>query len=107
LRLEIRRIRWGASRDPLGDVVWLDFKALQHHFSVDVIITSARTKTNVSHIEARRPLPGSLPLGSHHAKLDANLRTSALLGTPSVQSVHDYYPFAPEDGGLLAPINGG
>jgi hypothetical protein len=32
------------------------------------------------------------------------LRTSALLGTPSVQSVHDYYPFALEDGGRLAPM---
>jgi hypothetical protein len=25
-----------------------------------------------------------------------------LLGTPSVQSIHDYYPFAMEDGGRLA-----
>jgi hypothetical protein len=27
-----------------------------------------------------------------------------LLGTPSVQSIHDYYPFAMEDGGRLAPM---
>jgi hypothetical protein len=26
-----------------------------------------------------------------------------LLGTPSIQSVHDYYPFALEDGGRLSP----
>jgi hypothetical protein len=32
------------------------------------------------------------------------LRTSALLGTPSFQSIHDYYPFAMEDGGRLAPM---
>jgi hypothetical protein len=38
----------------------------------------------------------------------ANLmQTSALpnlLGTPSVQSVHDYYPLPMEDGGRLAPM---
>jgi hypothetical protein len=27
-----------------------------------------------------------------------------LLGTPSVQSIHDNYPFAMEDGGWLAPM---
>jgi hypothetical protein len=27
-----------------------------------------------------------------------------LLGTPSVQSIHDYYPFAMEDGDRLAPM---
>jgi hypothetical protein len=27
-----------------------------------------------------------------------------LLGTPSVQSIHDYYPFAMVDGGRLAPM---
>jgi hypothetical protein len=32
------------------------------------------------------------------------LRTPALLATPSVQSIHDYYPFAMEDGGRLAPM---
>jgi hypothetical protein len=32
----------------------------------------------------------------------ADLRTSPLHGTPSVQSVHNYYPFALEDGGRLA-----
>jgi hypothetical protein len=44
-------------------------------------------------------------LGGEDDKLDADrLRTSALLGTPSVLSVHDYYPFALEDGGRLAPM---
>jgi hypothetical protein len=43
-------------------------------------------------------------LGAQHGKLDADLRTYALLGTPSVQAIHDYYPFAMEDGGRLAPM---
>jgi hypothetical protein len=43
-------------------------------------------------------------LGAQHGKIDADLRTSALLGTPSVQSIHDNYPFAMEDGGRLAPM---
>jgi hypothetical protein len=43
-------------------------------------------------------------LGAQNGKLDADLRNSALLGTPSVQSIHDYYPFAVEDGGRLAPM---
>jgi hypothetical protein len=43
-------------------------------------------------------------LGAQHGKLDADLRTSGLLGTPSVQSAHDYYPFALEDGGMLAAM---
>jgi hypothetical protein len=72
---------------------------------VDVTVTSARTNTNVPRIGARLPLPDSLALGAQHGKLDdADVRTSAFLGLPSVQSVHDYYPFAPEDGGRLAPI---
>jgi hypothetical protein len=43
-------------------------------------------------------------LGAEHGTLDADLRTSALLGAPSVQSIHYYYPFAMEDGGRLAPM---
>jgi hypothetical protein len=43
-------------------------------------------------------------LGAQHGKLDEDLRTLALLGTPPVQPVHDYYPFAMEDGGRLAPM---
>jgi hypothetical protein len=45
-------------------------------------------------------------LGAQHGKLDADLRTFALLGTPSVQSVHEYYPFALKDGSRLAPMAG-
>jgi hypothetical protein len=43
-------------------------------------------------------------LEAQHGELDAYLCTFALLGTPSVQSVHDYYPFALEDGDRLAPM---
>jgi hypothetical protein len=43
-------------------------------------------------------------LGAQNGKLDADLRTFALLGTPSVWSIHDYHPFALEDGGRLAPM---
>jgi hypothetical protein len=42
-------------------------------------------------------------LGGQQRKLNADLRTFALLGTPWVLSVHDYYPFPLEDGGRLAP----
>jgi hypothetical protein len=46
----------------------------------------------------------NLALGAQHGKLDVDLRTFAVLGTPSVPSVHDYYPFVLEDGGRLAPM---
>jgi hypothetical protein len=90
LRLEVHRIRSGASRDRHGDVIWLDFMAPYRNLVVDVTATCARTNTNVPRIGARPPLAGSLALGAQHGKLDADLRTSALLGTPSVQSIHDY-----------------
>jgi hypothetical protein len=51
---------------------------------VDVTVTSARTNTNVPRIGARLPFPGSLALGTQYGKLGADLRTFALLGTPSV-----------------------
>jgi hypothetical protein len=81
-RLEVRRIRSGASRDRLEDVVWLDFMAPHRHLVVDVTVTIARTNTNVPRIGDRLPLPGSHELGAQHGKLDVDLRTSALLGTP-------------------------
>jgi hypothetical protein len=62
-----------------------------------IFLLSLVTVENVS-------LHGSLALGAQHGKLDADLRTYALLGTPSVQSIYDYYPFAMEDGGRLAPM---
>jgi hypothetical protein len=86
-------------------VVWLDFMAPHRHLVVDVTVTCAGTNTNVPRIGACLPLPGSLALGAQHGKLDVDLRTSSLLGTPSVQSIHDYHPFAMEDGGRLAPMS--
>jgi hypothetical protein len=82
-------------------VVWLEFMAPHSHL---VDVTSTRTNTNVPRIDARLPLPSSLALGAQHGKLDADLRTFNLHGTPSVQSIHDYYPFAIDDGGRLAPM---
>jgi hypothetical protein len=38
LRLKVRRIRSGASRDCHGDVVWLDFMAPQRHLVYDVTV---------------------------------------------------------------------
>jgi hypothetical protein len=38
------------------------------------------------------------------ANSDADLRTSALLDTPSLHLLHDYNPFALEDGGRSAPM---
>jgi hypothetical protein len=80
--------------------------APHRHLVVDVTVTNARTNTNVPRIGARLPLLGSLALGAHHGKLDADLRTFALLGTPSVQSIHKYYPFALEDGARLTLMAG-
>jgi hypothetical protein len=65
--------------------------APHRHLVVDVTVTSARTNTNAPRVVARLPLPGSLALAAQHGKLDADLRTSVLLGTPSVQSIHNYY----------------
>jgi hypothetical protein len=67
------------------------------HRELVVVVTVPR-------VDARLPLPDSLALGAQHGKLDADLRTPALLGTLSVQSVHDCYPFALGDGGHLAPM---
>jgi hypothetical protein len=104
LRLEVRRIGSGSSTYRPRVVVWLDFMAPHRHLVVDVTVTSARTNTNVPHICAHLPPPCSLALGARHSKLDADLRTSALLATPSVQSVHDYYTFARHDEGRFAPM---
>jgi hypothetical protein len=85
-------------------VVWLDLRAAHRHV-VDVTDTSARTNTNVPQIGARLSLPGSLALEGKLGELDVDLRTSThLLGTPSVQSVHDIYSFVEEDGGRLAHV---
>jgi hypothetical protein len=81
LRLDVCRIRSGASRDRLGDVVWLDFMAPHRHI-VDVTVTSSRTNTRVLEIGTRPMLQSSIALGAQHGKLDADLCTSALLSTP-------------------------
>jgi hypothetical protein len=58
--------------------------APHRYLVVDQTVTSARTNNNVLRICARLPLRGSLALGAQHDKLDSDLRTSVLLGTPSV-----------------------
>jgi hypothetical protein len=78
--------------------------APHRHLVGDVTVRSARTNTNFPRLGVRLPLPGSLALGAQHSELDEDLLTSALLGTPSVQSVHYYYPFVVEGGGPLAPV---
>jgi hypothetical protein len=60
LRLDVRRIRSGTSRNRLRDAVWLDFMAPRRHLVVNVTGTRARTNTRVPQIGARLLLPGSL-----------------------------------------------
>jgi hypothetical protein len=92
----------------LGTWFGYGFMAPHRHLVVEVTVTSARTNTNAPRIVgARLPIPGNLALGAQHGKPDADLRTSALLGTPSVQSVHDYYPFTVEDWARLTPMAAG
>jgi hypothetical protein len=76
--------------------------APHRHLIVDVTVSSACTKAIAPRIGARLPLHGSLVLEAQYGKLDADLRTSALLSTPFVHSVHDHYPFAMKHGGRLA-----
>jgi hypothetical protein len=64
LRLEVRRIRSGASRDLSGGVVWFDFMDLHRHLVVHVTITNACTNTNDPCIGGRLPLPDSFALGA-------------------------------------------
>jgi hypothetical protein len=99
LGLEVRRFRSWASRDCHGYVAWLDFAAPHKHLVVNVTVTNGRMNSNVPAVGASLPQPGSLAMGAQQAKLDADLRTSFPLGTPYIQSVYDYYPFAREDGG--------
>jgi hypothetical protein len=87
LRLDVRRIRSGASRHRLGDVVRLHFKSPYRRLVVEVTVTLARTNMSVPQLGARLPLPCSLAMGAQHGKLDVELDTSTLFGSPSVQSV--------------------
>jgi hypothetical protein len=85
LCLKVRRIRSGASRDRPRAVVWLvNFTTPHRHLVVDVPVTSAHANKSVHRIGARLPLLPDWMLSM------ANLmRTSALLGTPSVGLVHE------------------
>jgi hypothetical protein len=65
---------------------------------------SARTNSNVPIVGASVSFSGSLAVRTQQAKMDADLRTSSSHGTRSIRCVHDYYPFALEDGGRLAPM---
>jgi hypothetical protein len=108
MRLEVRRIPSGASRDRdsrgCGVVEVLDFMAPHRQLVVDETVTSDRANTNVPWIGARLPLPDILALGALEGIFEADLRTSVVLGAPSVRSVHYYYPFALEDRFRLAPM---
>jgi hypothetical protein len=63
-----------------------------------------RTNFNVPAVGVPLPLLGGLALGAQKPKLDADIRTSSSLGSPSTQIVHEYYPFILEDGGPLTPM---
>jgi hypothetical protein len=77
--------------------VWLNFAAPHKGLDVNGTVTSARTNPGVPAVGFLFPLPGSLAMGAQQGELDADLRTSSSLGTPSIQSVHDFYPFPLED----------
>jgi hypothetical protein len=62
LRMEVRRIRSGASRDRHGDVVWLEFRAPHRHL-IDVTVTSALMNSSVPTMGAPIPLPRNLGVG--------------------------------------------
>jgi hypothetical protein len=65
LCLEVRRIRYGASQDRRGDVVWLDFPVPHNkHLVVDVTVTSASMNSNVPALRALLPLHDCLAMGA-------------------------------------------
>jgi hypothetical protein len=71
---------------------------------VGMTVTSARKKSSVPVVGAPLPPRGSLAIGDKQAQLGVDLHTLSSLGTPSFQFVHDYYTFALEHGGRLAPM---
>jgi hypothetical protein len=75
LRLEVRRIRYGASRDRPRDVAWLDCAAPHEHLVVDGTVTSARTNSSIPVVWALLPLSRSLATGSQQAMVDVDRRT--------------------------------
>jgi hypothetical protein len=74
LRLEVRRIRYGASRNRHGGVVRLDFAAHYKCLDVDVTVTGARTNSSVPVVGAPFTPLGSLAMGAQQANLDTDLR---------------------------------
>jgi hypothetical protein len=73
-------------------------------YVIDDTVISSRKSSNALPLGALMTLPGSLATEARQGELNIDLRTSAVLGALSIRSVHDYYPFAFEDGGQLAPI---
>jgi hypothetical protein len=72
--------------------------------SVGTTVTSARKKCSVPVMGAPLPPRDSLAIWDQQAKLGVNLCTSSSLGTPSFHFAHNYYPFALDHGGRLAPM---
>jgi hypothetical protein len=105
LRHEPRRVRFGASRDRLEDVLWPNFTAPQKHLAVDVTVASARTSSVAPAVGGPLPLPGRQAVEAPLVKRDIDLRIGYTLATPSTQTIHYYYPFALEEGGRLVPMN--
>jgi hypothetical protein len=60
MELEVRRIRFGASRDRTTDVAWLDVAAPHKHMIVDITVHSARTKSSIPTVDAPFPPPFTL-----------------------------------------------
>jgi hypothetical protein len=62
--LEVRQIRYGASRDRLGNFVWLDYAAPHKQVVLDVTVTnSASTNSIVPVVGGPLTLHGSLAIG--------------------------------------------
>jgi hypothetical protein len=70
LRLEVRRIRSGSSRNRHGDVAWLDFMAPHRYLAVDVTIKSVRTNTNFPRIGVSHSMAVRLGI-SHRCIVDS------------------------------------
>jgi hypothetical protein len=106
LRLEVRRIRSGASRDRPRDVVWLDFMAPHHHLVIDVTLqVLAQTPMFLVYMLVSNSLTAL-----HWEVNMANLmRTSTLLLCLArlrfSRSMTTINPFAMEDGGRYDGIS--
>jgi hypothetical protein len=101
LRHEPRRVRFGALRDRLEDVLWPNFTAPQKHLAVDVTVASARTSSIAPAVGTPLPLPGRQAVEAPLVKRDIDLRIGYIFATPSAQTIHYYYPFALGGGGAV------